>query len=466
MDIDSYIRVIRSHLRLVVICILGGALVATVIEWTNPPTYEATLQLYGSAGGIPSKEESAYEGQRYAQQRMRSYASLLSGRAGAEAVRRQLGLSATVGSIRQKIRVSVPPNSTLATIAARDSSPQLARAMVEALGDQAPKLIASLETPAKGERPSLYLRVTSPARVPTSPVAPRIAYLALGVLLGLVGGVGIAVFLDRLDDRIRDEGDVWAATGARVLGRIGDQPRQERSPVMSASAHSPNAEAYRSLRANLVMVGGEHDARALVVSSAVPGEGKTEVVANVGLALAQAGERVALVDANLRSPRLAPLLGMAPGPGLTDLLEGQLGLNSALLPHPVGSLDLLAGGSPRPHPTELIGSKRFKSLLGELTDRFDWVLIDTPAILPVTDALVIARSAPGMILVTRAASTRLRELKQARQAVRMVETPVLGVVLNRVSSLNNEIYSRHQHLPADQQPTPTTLIRPGIHGKA
>jgi capsular exopolysaccharide synthesis family protein len=451
VEIDDYIRVIRAHRVLIVLAILGGYATAGVLAWTHRPTYEASTQLFASAGGIPGKRGNTYEAERYAEERMRSYAPIISGTAGAEAVGEQLGLRVSVESIRREIRVSVPPRSALANITVRDPSPGMAKAIADALGEQAPRLIDAFESPGSGERSPLHVTVTRRARLPTAPAAPRIIYIALGALLGLVGGIGGALLADALDNRIRGEADARRLASAPVLGRIGRRWRHQPSTVMWGYP-SARAEAYRSLRANLVAMGGKHDLRAFMVSSAVAGEGKTEVVANLGLALAQAGERVVVVDANLRAPRLAALLNVRSSVGLTDLLAGAVTLDMALRAASSESLEVLASGTARPNPTQVLEDGQFETVLQELTDRFAWVIVDAPALLPVTDALIIAREALGVILVARAASTSRNELGQATQALRLVETQVLGVVLNGVSSRDTGAHRNDMSARPDSRP--------------
>jgi capsular exopolysaccharide synthesis family protein len=462
MDVDAYIRVMRSHRVVIGLCLLAGVVMAGLIVMARPPAYQASVQLYGSAGAISSGEGTAYEGQRYTEQRMRSYATLLAGRAGAEAVRRRLNLSESVEGIRHKIRVSVPPNSSIATITARDASPQLAKAIAQVLAAEAPNLIAALESPARNERPPIQLSVINPAGVPTARIASKAVYLALGAVLGLLAGIGSALLRERSDDRIRSGDDASSAAAAPLLGTIAKRAARDPSPVMTGAPLSPDAEAYRSLRSHLVMAAQEQkQPKAFVVTSAVPGEGKTEVVANLGLALAQAGEKVAVVDANLRAPRLAALLDLPSEVGLTNLLAGTTSLHLALRRQPSSSLAVLPGGSASSSPVEMLESERWRAVLAELTDHFDWVLVDAPAVLAASDPLVLAAGTSGGLLVCRANSTGRRELREACQALRMVETEPIGVVLNRATPPHrNSRGGRGRALPvADRaRPAPATSI--------
>jgi capsular exopolysaccharide synthesis family protein len=184
-----------------------------------------------------------------------------------------------------------------------------------------------------------------------------------------------------------------------------------------------------------------------VVSSAVAGEGKTEVVANLGLALAQSGDRVMVLDANLRSPGLGERLGMRSGIGLTEVLEGRESIEGVLHRHRTEPLAVLTSGSPRPNPSELLDSEQFDAMLGALAESFDFIIVDTPALLSNADAAVVARRASGVILVARAASTSRDEFQAARQGLRAVDGRMLGVVLNRARERDRWLYREDPPAP-------------------
>jgi capsular exopolysaccharide synthesis family protein len=203
------------------------------------------------------------------------------------------------------------------------------------------------------------------------------------------------------------------------------------------------AEEYRRLRTNLSVLQLAPERRAFVVSSAVESEGKSHTVANLGIVVAQAGFSVVLVDANLRRPKLGELFGLSSGAGLTDVLLGDVPLSTALhvwnesLP-----LKVLCAGRSAANPSELLGSEPFTAMLDALMGRADVVILDAPALLPFTDAAVLARLVSGVILVTRDASTSAEDLATATRSVRAVDETVRGVVLNRVRD-RRAISGRH-----------------------
>jgi capsular exopolysaccharide synthesis family protein len=418
-----------------------------MLAWTITPSYVATTQFFVAAEGRAGEVGQAYEGGRFGQQRARTYADIIDSPGGALAVIDELGLGQTVQSVEGRIDATVPADSPLIDVTVTDASPQVARSIADALGHLLPSLAVDLERPEGRARSPVKVTVTEPTRLSDGPESPRKPlYLAFGVLFGLAIGVAGAVLRDVLDRRIRSDADASVTASAPVLGRIAEY-RKTRPLVTVDDPLSAAAEGYRGLRASLRALGAEHEIRSFVVSSAVPSEGKTDVVANLGVALAEAGERVVVVDANLRSPRLGERLEVESSIGLTDLLQSKWPVELALREHATAPLEVLASGSPRPNPSELLDSDAFDEVLQALTDSFDFVIVDTPALLSVADAAAVARRVSAAMLVARAGSTSSDELQAARKSLRAVDARALGVVLNRVRERDGRRYREEPVLP-------------------
>lgn len=436
MDLEQYVRVLRAHGLLIVVSVVVCTVAAGVFAWTRTPIYAAKTQLFVATGGAPADLSQTYQGGLFSQQRVLSYAQVVSSRGVAEAVIKQLDLPETVQDLQRKISASVPTDTVLINVTVKDRSRPRAKAIADAVGQLFPSLVNALETSEAGRTSPVKVSVTSEAQLPTDPVSPRKPlYLGFGLLLGLVLGTGGAVLREALDDRIRGEDDAAAIVGAPVLGSIAEDPDAETRPLIVVDDPlSLRAEAYRQLRTNLRVIGIDRGAHSFVISSAVPSEGKTLIVANLGIAFAQAGYRVVLVDADLRRPKLTEYLGLSSTVGLTNALVDNLPVDVVLQTwhHDGLPLEVLGSGPQPPNPSELLSSQRFATVLGVLTDRVDLVLLDAPALLPVTDAAILARVTSGMILVARPASTRTDQLEIATQFLRAVDEKALGVVLNRV----------------------------------
>jgi capsular exopolysaccharide synthesis family protein len=454
MDTKQYLRVLHAHLLLIVAAVVVCTGAAATYAWTREPLYAAHTQLFvstrsDSSGLTPS---DLYQGGLAAQSRVQSYARILSSPPVAEAVVRRLGLSESAEDVESAITATVPGETVLIDVTVEDGSPERARDIANAVAEEFPRFVNALESSPKPSRSVVDISVTSRAELPTSPDnPPKVLYLAVGAVLGLILGVGAAALRELLSKRIRDDEAAEAIAAAPVLGHIPhDWGGSKRPLVVIDDADSPEAEAYRRLRTNLRVVTVDSDRRSLLLTSAVAGEGKTLLVANLGIAFAQAGHRVVLVDADLRRPALGRLMGLEPAPGLSELLSANVPasqllsgdlLEAALHPAKQLPLEVLTSGSPPPNPSELLGSDGFAALLEGLTRRADIVILDSPALLSVGDAAVIARLTAAVLMVARVPSTRAKQFDMAAEALRAVGEYPVGAVLNGLPARFGRGYS-------------------------
>jgi len=297
------------------------------------------------------------------------------------------------------------------------------------------------------------------ASVPISPVRPtprRNAILA--AVMGLLLGVGLAFLRDYFDDSIKTKDDLERAVpGVAAIGIIpavaGWKAKEEPRVVSVTDPKSSAAEAYRTLRTSIQFLGLEHPMRTLQMTSASAGEGKTTTLANLGVALANAGQNVIVVCCDLRRPRIHEFFGLDNKVGFTSVLLGDVPLPAALQPVPnVARLSLLASGPPPPNPSEMLSSHRAAEVFVALKARSDIVLIDSPPILPVTDALVLSRGVDATLLVCTARSTSRKEATRAAELLRQVDARVVGTVLNGVSSEGGygESYQYYRYYSKDE----------------
>jgi polysaccharide biosynthesis transport protein len=442
VSLQEYLEVLRAQWLLVLASVLACAAAAGLVAWAQTPTYAARAQLFVSTGGVPDDPSQAYQGGLFSQQRVVSYAEIVSSPPVARAVIGRLDLPETVQELQDKIGASVPPDTVLINVAVEDTSPRRAKVIADAVTEEFSRVIETLETPRGEENSPVKVSVTSPAQLPRDPVSPRTGiYVAFGVFGGVILGIAAALVREALDNRVAGGREAAEIAGGPVLGAIPEDSKAGRRPlIVMADPFSANAEAYRRLRTNLRILQNEHGFRAFVVSSPVESEGKTLTVANLGIAFAQAGHSVVLVDADLRRPTLAKILDLPPAAGLTDVLTDSVPLEAALrrwrkgLPLEVlgSGLEVLGSAREVGNASELLASGRFDRVLDSLTERVDVVILDSPALASAADAAVLARAKSGVILVTRVASTRAAELRDASEALRAVRGSVLGVVLNRV----------------------------------
>ena len=279
------------------------------------------------------------------------------------------------------------------------------------------------------------------ASVPDSPVKPTPARNALlALVVGLFLGVGVAFLVDYLDDSVKGKDDMdRIAPGVPVLGMIPAipnwKPKDDAFVVSLKEPKSQAAEAYRTLRTSVQFLGLERPMRTLQVVSPNASEGKTTTLANLGVALARAGERVVIVCCDLRRPRIHEFFGMSNDVGFTSVLLGKVGLTAALQEAPdQDRLYVLPSGPLPPNPSELLTSRRTVEVLTSLQADADIVLIDSPPVLPVTDALVLSGRVDATLIVCVAGATTRSEVSRTVELLRQVEAPLVGAVLNGVTS--------------------------------
>ena len=315
------------------------------------------------------------------------------------------------------------------------TTPGEAAAIANATAAQFARYVEELEARQGQSVAPVKVTLVEPAETPRQPVSPQtLVNLALGLLAGLGLGVGAAVLRESLDTTVRSTDEAEAIVQAPTLGTVGYDPDTPQHPLLTKQSTSHRAEAFRALRTNLQYVDVDNPVRVVVVTSSLASEGKTTTSANLALTLAQSGQRVLLLEGDLRRPKAVELFGLVEGVGLTNLLVGKATFDAVVQSVPGADLDVLASGPVPPNPSELLGSHQMESLLTELKQRYDTIVIDAPPLLPVTDAAVLARVSDGAVLVVRHSKTRREELETAREAFTSVNARVLGVILNMIPS--------------------------------
>ncbi|MFZ0866148.1 MAG: polysaccharide biosynthesis tyrosine autokinase [Candidatus Sulfotelmatobacter sp.] len=292
------------------------------------------------------------------------------------------------------------------------------------------------------------IRVVDSARVPLVPSSPDIPRnLAIGFILGLSGGIGLAFLLESLDNTVRTPEQAELASGLPSLGVVPQFLRADTRSLQPAKLSlakvelvayyrpkSEAAESYRSLRTSILLSALDSPPKVLLVTSPLPQEGKTTTSVNCAIVLAQRGSRVLLVDADLRRPGVHRAFGLGRDEGgLSTVLEGTTTMESVVAFYPqVPSLRILPAGPPPPHPAELLGGNKMKSLIAQWRRDYDHVIIDTPPALSVTDPVILSVESDSVILVIRSGKTTKDALRRAADLFWQVNARVLGVVVNGI----------------------------------
>ncbi|MEP7022380.1 MAG: polysaccharide biosynthesis tyrosine autokinase [Actinomycetota bacterium] len=315
------------------------------------------------------------------------------------------------------------------------------------------------------------MALVTPAAAPTAPSSPKPAQDAvLGLLVGLILGLAAAFLRDNMDDALSSKEETEHIVGAPVLAVVpmvnSWKKRSKPLLVSITSPSSPAAEAYRSLRTSLQFAGQERELRMILVTSPSAAEGKTSTLANLGAVFAQAGHRVVLVSCDLRRPRLGQFYGIDESAGLTTVMLGQAALADVVQPVPGQQNLWMLPAGPLPHnPAELLNGHRAQEVFATLREHFDLVLIDSPPVVPVTDAVILSKDADATLLIVAAGQTARGHLKRAAEKLRQVGAPLVGIVLNETTrqaarSYGNAYgygYGSYSSYPMDERATATAV---------
>jgi succinoglycan biosynthesis transport protein ExoP len=273
--------------------------------------------------------------------------------------------------------------------------------------------------------------IISPAVAPSQPFKPTpLRSGVLAFVVGLLLGAGAAFFVDYLDQSIKNADDLAKVrSDLPLLAVIPQVPTPDVRPIAVSKPDDLAVESYRALRTNIQFLGLERDVKVLQVTSGMPGEGKTTTAANLAVVLAQTGASVVLVDGDLRRPRVNQMFSIDGSLGLTNSLTGE---SIDMTMHPLNeNLSVMASGRIPPNPSEMLSGRRMSAVLGELRQRFDYVIIDSAPTLAVSDAIALAQHVDGVLVVVQAGQSPIPRVRRTLAALEQVNAPVLGVVLNK-----------------------------------
>ena len=459
MTILEFFRTTRANLWLLIIGIIVGAAAGFGYASLQPKVYAASSSGYVTVG--ESGTVDVLSGSSAAKERARSYAAIVSSEAVAQKIKQNTPeLSLTTGQIRASLTATAGDNAALITVSAQASSPKnaqlLANSALQATADyikeieQNPGNAQALvngdsNATATPSANSNTVRVIPLNNASVNPplVSPNYQQNTLvGAVVGLVV-VYAAIFLRRaLDQRIRTRDDAIKATNSNILGvlPVSDDLAEENIVHASNDDHIAH-ESIRQLRTNLRFVNIDNPPSSFIVTSAVPGEGKSTVSLAVARSMASSGQPVILIDADLRRPTVAKKLHINAKIGLTQVLAGQVDIAEAVHQVEDSKLFVLPAGRIPPNPSELLGSDKMRQLIEELSKEF-LVIVDAPPLLPVTDASLLSHAVDGVIMVGTVGKSHREQMTEAVAVLERVNSHLFGVVLNKAprKGLGNSYY--------------------------
>ncbi len=432
MELKDYWQTIRRRWKVVLLCLFATIAGAALLNWQTTPQYDSTAQLFISTR--ESDTADAYQGGLFASQRVTSYADLVETRKLAEQVAEELEGTVDPDDLREAVEAEVVPETVNLKITATDPDPVVARDIAQAYAEALAALVAELETPTGRRAALIKASVVDNAEIASTPVSPQeTRNLLIGAALGLLLGIGVAVLRDLFDTSLTSAGDVAAVTEAPILGHIEhDKAAVLKEPGTILAQATPWAESFRVLRTNMQYVDVDQERKVFALSSSLEQEGKSTTAVNLAVTLSMAGQRVALVECDLRRPLIAKRLGLDDAVGTTSVLIGSVHLDDAMQRYADTGLMVLACGPLPPNPSELLQSNAMELLVKQLRDRFDVVLLDAPPLLPVTDAALLSARADGLLMVVRHGKTTKDQLLHSLERVEQVGGKCVGIVVNQV----------------------------------
>ena len=439
MDFRDLIRVIKVNLPLVVSSVIVTFLVSSILTFVSTPLYQSSSRIFVSIPGSGLDIASLATGSSFAESRVKSYARIIDGPLTLEPVIKKLGLDYSVKELAGMVSAEAPIETVLIDITVENPDANLASNIANAIGAQFALTAADLEFASDGSPSPVKVSIVKfaiPSGTPSSP--NKVANLLVGAIFGFGIGVGLSLLRRLLDSTVKNEDHLF---GLPLLTAVPFDKEALTSPLINqVDKYSIRVESFRLLRTNLQFLSPENPPKVISVASAVPGEGKTTTACNISISLALAGFKVLLLECDLRRPKVAKYLGFTlSAKGISEIISSRNTIDyksylQEYFPNPGSKLkvDFIPSGSIPPNPSELLNSNRFKSLIASVSKSYDYVIIDSPPILPVADASLIATHVDGVLMVIHAGSTKSTQFKGATDAINNVNSLVLGVTLNMI----------------------------------
>lgn len=432
MELRDYLHGLRRYWVAIALMTIVGVLVAWGWAATQKPVYAATSSAYIATSEDGANSVNGMQSGNFAQTFVNAFTSYAGWQSTADHVIEALKLNATPRELIGHVSVSTPANTAILTITATGSTPDQAEKLANAWVKGLQATIDTVNGTGKAGSAPVNVFLGDPATASQRPTFPdtRTALLVGGVI-GLGFGVAFALIRAASDRRIRNRDDIADKLGHAVVGTLPEMPAEGKASKRGVDNALAFPEAMRVLRTNLQFMDVDHPPRTIVVTSPVPGDGKSTVACGLARTLAASGAPVILVDGDLRRSTVAKKMGLPGGAGLSDVLAGRAEVTSLLQRVPdTQNLLVLTAGTVPPNPSEVLGSERMHVLLRDLSAEAT-VIIDAPPLLPVTDGAVLAHQADGALLVISLGKTTYDLAEKALETLRNARGRALGIVLNR-----------------------------------
>jgi polysaccharide biosynthesis transport protein len=429
LDLLQIWRVITKRWKMIVLLPLMAALVSALTSfYLITPQYEASTTMM--VVRPTDNSQLVFQDVQLNRQLVGTYREITRSRRVLELVIAELSLPVDVEDLRDTVEVEAVRDTELIVVKVTDPDPELARDIANGI---ARVFMEQISVIMQVENVS----VVDAAAIPLEPVSPRkLLNTVVAFAVGLFAAFGLAFLAEYLDRSIKDPQEAQAVLGTAVMGVIPRVPGERL--FASSDPRSPASEAFRTMRTNIQYMGIDHQMRVLLVTGVNPSCGKSTVSANLAVTIAQTGARVLLIDADLRKPTQHEIFGIAAEPGLTGLMvNDSLAVEGVIVSSEHDNLDLLSSGHIPPYPAELLASEKMAALLERLAGQYDYLVIDSPPVIAVTDAAVLSKLVDGVLFVLDHGRVTREEASAAFEQLKNVQARIIGLVLNNVPFSNS-----------------------------
>jgi non-specific protein-tyrosine kinase len=440
MELYEYWRLLVRYSPILIFTCLVGLSGASYVNFAATPKYSASADVFVTTPSTTIDIGSLATGSNFSEQRVVSYAKIISGPATLEPVIKKLNLGVTSEELAGTINASAPNGTVLIRIEVTGEDPNKVAAIANAVAEQFEQTVQFLEATSASTSTNIKVTPVRQALPNYNPVSPNtMLNLILGLILGFAVGTGLVTLKMFFDRTVKNESHL---NGIPLLGTILYDPTARDAPLLTESSpYSGRAEAFRQIRTNLTFSEKLSDRKVLAITSALPNEGKTTTAINLAISVSLTGLRVLLVDADLRRPQLNLFLEIPPAQkGVTEILS-QTQMLKKFKADPAGmvteispTLFALCSGSIPSQPAELLGSDNFVQMLDACRKAYDLVIIDCPPTLPIADATVVSTAVDATLLVVKAGKTSIKQFRGAIESILNVEGVILGCIINMIPS--------------------------------
>ncbi|WP_417216878.1 polysaccharide biosynthesis tyrosine autokinase [Arthrobacter sp.] len=425
--------VLKKRWYVVVLSAFLAGTAAFAVSTQIAPTYRSEASLFFSLRDGDSGTD-INQGLTYTQNQMLSYAELATTATVLDRAAETLDTVLPQKALQRAVTVTTPQNTVILKIQSTTTDPQLSADIANGVAESLKDVVSEVAPTDASGKPTVTARVIQPAQPATIQSSPN---KSKNALLGAFAGGGIALVVAFLivifDTKIRSIKALKSVTDHPVLG-VAERTLKSSDvrPIAIRAPHSSATERYRQLRASLRFTSVSHELSTIAITSSIPGEGKSVTALNLALTMAEGAERILLIDADLRRPRVAHYLGLEPAVGLTTVIVGGLALTDAVQRFSNTRLDVLTSGDIPPNPSELLDSQAMQRLLNQAKESYDVVILDTAPVLSVSDAAIVAQRVDSTVVVIDSTRIRFAQLEQTTDLLEAAGVHISGLVLNKV----------------------------------